>query len=106
MQTLEGEKAFEVLALTKADQWSHEEEIRLIWPLKFADETVETPSGPIGLLSCPSSAVSSVTLGCKASEQTLIEVRRALRSQPDTAHIAVHKAQLDENAFKLNYYEI
>lgn len=106
MQTLDGEKAFEVFALTKADQWSYEEEIRLIWPLKFADKTVEAPSGPIGLLSCPSSAVVSVTLGCKASEQTLNEVRQALRSQPDTAHISVRRAQLDETAFELNYYDI
>lgn len=106
MQTLDRDNVFEIFALTKADQWSYEEEIRLIWPLKFADKTVETPSGPIGLLSCPSSAVVSVTLGCKASEQTLKEVRQALRSQPETAHIAVRRAQLDETAFQLNYYEL
>lgn len=106
MQTLDADNAFEVFALTKADQWSYEEEIRLIWPLKFADKTVDTPSGPIGLLLCPSSAVVSVTLGCKASEQTLNEVREALQSQPGTAHIAVRRAQLDATAFELNYYEI
>lgn len=106
MPSLDGDNAFEIFALTKADQWSYEEEIRLIWPLKFSDKTVDTPLGPIGLLSCPSSAVLSVTLGCKASERTLNEVRQALRSQPDTAHITVRKAQLDETAFELNYYDI
>lgn len=106
MQTIDGNNAFEVFALTKADPWRYEEEIRLIWPLKLADKTVETPSGPIGLLSCPSSAVVSVTLGCKASEQTLSAVREALRSQPDAAHIAVRRAQLDETAFELNYNDV
>ena len=106
MRILGGDDAFEVFALTKASQWGYEEEVRLIWPLMFADTTVETPSGPIGLLSFPSSSVVSVTLGCKASEQTLNEVRRVLRSRSDTAHIAVRQAQLDETAFELNYYGI
>ena len=106
MQTLDGGNAFEVFALTKADPWRYEEEIRLIWPLKFADKTLETPSGPIGLLSCPSSAVVSVTLGCKALEQTLSAVRETLRSQPDAAHITVRRALLDETAFELNYSDV
>lgn len=106
MQTLDGYNAFEVFALTKAYPWSYEEEMRLILPLKFADKTVETPSGPIELLSCPSSAVISITLGCKALEQTLSAVREALQSQPDTAHITVRRALLDETAFELNYNDV
>lgn len=106
MQTMEEDNAFEVFALTKADQWSYEEEIRLIWPLTMADKTVDTPTGPIGLLTCPSSAVLSVTLGCKASEQTKSEVQRALRSQPGAEHIAIRKARLDETAFELIYCDI
>jgi len=103
MQTFDGDNAFEVFALTKADQWKYEEESRLIWPLKFADEIVETPSGPISLLSCPPSAVVSVTLGCKASEETLNGVRDALRNRADTAHIGIRKARLDDVAFELIY---
>lgn len=106
MQALDGDRVFEDFALTKADPWSYEEEIRLIWPLRFADNIVETSSGPIGLLSCPSSAVVSVTLGCKASEKTLDKVQQVLWSQPNTEHIAVRRAQLDETAFTLNYYDV
>lgn len=106
MQTLDSDSVFDIFALTKAIHWSYEEEIRLIWPLKLADKTVETPLGSIELLSCPNSAVVSVTLGCKASEKTLDEVRQALQSQPNTAHIVVRKAQLDKNAFVLNYCDI
>lgn len=106
MPTLGLDNCFEVFALTKAEQWSYEEEIRLIWPLKFADKTVETPSGPIGLLSCPSSAVVSITLGCKASAQMQNEVQLALRSHPRTSHIAVRRAQLNETAFELDYCDI
>lgn len=106
MQALDGDRIFQDFALTKADPWSYEEEIRLIWPLRFADKTVETSSGSIELFSCPSSAVVSVTLGCKASEKTLDEVRQILWSQSNTAHIVVRRAQLDETAFALNYYDV
>lgn len=106
MQTFDGDNAFEVFALTKADPWRYEEEIRLIWPLKCADKTVDMPSGPIGLLSCPSSAVVFVTLGCKASEKTLSAVYEALQSSPDAAHIRVRRALLDESAYELNYHDV
>lgn len=106
MHTFDGNNAFEVFALTKADPWKYEEEIRLIWPLEFADKTVETPLGAIGLLSCPSSAVVSVTLGCKASEKTLSAVRETLEDQPHAAHIRIRRAKLDESAFELRYHDV
>lgn len=103
MAVIDGDNAFEVFALTKADQWSYEEEVRFLWPLKLADQQVETKAGPIALLKCPSSAVVSITLGCKCSEESLREVHHTLLNSPDTAHIVVRKAELDENEFKLNY---
>lgn len=106
MQSFDGDNVFELFALTKAEQWRYEEEIRLIWPLKLADASVDTPAGSIQLLSCPSAAVRSVTLGCKASMDTLDRVRDALRNQPSTAHIVIRKASLDKSAFVLNYGDI
>lgn len=103
MAVLDGESAFEVFALTKADQWNYEEEVRLLLPLHLADLQVETPVGKITLLKCPSSAVASITLGCKSSEQSLHEVQQALQDHPDTAHITIRKAELDIRDFKFNY---
>lgn len=106
MQALDASDSFDLFALTKADPWSYEEEIRLIWPLTLADESVETPVGTIGLLSCPSSAVVSVTLGCKANDHLANEVREALRAQTGTSHIVLRRARLHETSFELDYHDV
>jgi hypothetical protein len=106
MQAVESDEIFEVFALTKADQWRYEEEVRLIWPLDAADRTISTPAGAVSLLSCPASAVRSVTLGCKASDNTLATVRDLVRSRPEMAHISIRKARLHDIAFELIYDEV
>jgi hypothetical protein len=106
LETIFKNNSFEEFALTKAEQWSYEEEIRLIWPLESADTKVPTSAGLVCLLSCPSSSVLSVTLGCKASEQTLNSVRQALQNQLGTEHISIRRSQLDASDFKLNYFSV
>jgi hypothetical protein len=106
MQVLEADQLFEVFALTKADQWRYEEEVRLIWPLDSADRTISTPAGVISLLSCPQSAIRSVTLGCKATDATLEAVRDVVRSRTEMAHISIRKARLHDIAFELIYDDV
>lgn len=103
MNEFDQENAFEVFALTKSHHWSYEEEHRLLWPLRSADRSVDLPNAQVRLISCPPDAVLSVTLGCKASSQTMNEVHRALSSNPQNSHISVRQAQLDDVAFDLSY---
>jgi hypothetical protein len=103
MEVLDGDKAFEVFALTKSEHWRYEEEVRLIWPLKEADKTLETTTGLLALIACPPEAIRSVTLGCKADDETLRRVREALLQNPAASHIEVRQARLDDTAFDLTY---
>jgi hypothetical protein len=102
MEAIDSDVAFEILALTKSDHWAYEEEARLIWPLSSADETITTDAGPIHLLSFPASSVVSVTLGCKASDETVSSLRKLLRTN-GAGHVHVMRARLDEVTFDLVY---
>jgi hypothetical protein len=106
MKVVDADEVFDVFALTKAHQWAYEKEVRLIWPLRDADRTTDTAAGVISLLACPASAIKSVTLGCKASDETVSAVRDLLRSRDDMAHVKLRKARLHEIAFELIYDEL
>jgi hypothetical protein len=103
MNEFDQDNAFEVFALTKSHHWSYEEESRLLWPLRSTDRTIEASTGSIGLISCPPAAVQSVTLGCKAREETLNQIRDVLALKSESGHIEVRRARLDDVAFELTY---
>jgi hypothetical protein len=106
IHALDADQVFETFALTKAEQWKYEEEVRLILPLQRADRTVATPKGVISLLTCPAAAIRSVTLGCKASDDTLAAVRDVVRSRSEMSHVSIRKARLPDIAFELIYDEV
>jgi hypothetical protein len=103
MQAVDDDTVFQVFALTKAEQWRYEEEVRLIWPLQFADKTIEVAGGSIALLTCDPSAVKSVTFGCKTQSSTVQAVRHALAQHPGAAHITLKRASLHDTTFELIY---
>jgi hypothetical protein len=106
IHALDADQVFETFALTKAEQWKYEEEVRLILPLQRADRTVASPVGVISLLTCPAAAIRSVTLGCKASDDTLAAVRDLVRSRTETSHISIRRARLHDIAFELIYEDV
>jgi hypothetical protein len=101
----EGDRAFEIFALTKAEAWSYEQEVRLIWALHAADRKVPTADGEICLLACPLAAIRSITLGCKAAEATQTTIQDLLNRQ-EAAHIRLRRARMHETAFELVYDEL
>lgn len=96
---------FEPFAFTKSVAWHYEEELRMLWPLEQADFYVGD-NKEIALISCPSSAVLSITLGCKATDETLNKIKNLLNSQPNTAHVKIRKAKLHKTDFALEYHPI
>lgn len=94
------------LALTKALEWSYEQELRILWPLKLADRTVESEGKQIHLIDVPATALRSITIGCKAEPTFLQDVLRALIDAKAPRGIAIRVASLDEEAFSLNYQDI
>lgn len=103
MDVIEAERFFEVFALTKSAHWSYEEELRLVWPLQFADKTLDTPVGPIALIAVPPDALVSVTLGCKSPPQLDEDVLSALTGNEACAHVRLQRARMHDTDFSLVY---
>jgi hypothetical protein len=96
--------AFVALALTKALEWAYEQELRLLWPLSQADQTIaDDPGQQIHLINVPATALKSVTLGCKAPSSFGAEVLKLVTGTGRAASIKVRRASIDDTAFALNY---
>lgn len=97
------DSAAAVLLLTKALDWSYEQELRLVWPLEFADKSLSVDKGAeVHLIEAPHSALLSVTVGCKADPEFLSDVVAAKAAVP-AATFRVRTAAIDERSFRLNY---
>ncbi|MGX5652526.1 DUF2971 domain-containing protein [Hydrogenophaga borbori] len=97
------DRGFEVFALTKSNHWAYEEEQRFIWPLEQCEKT---PNGQVCLIAIPPAAVVSVTLGCKASDDTESELLRSISGQAECSHIKVRRAKMHATEFELVYEEL
>lgn len=106
MDAVSKDIAFQVIALTKSSHWAYEDELRMVWPLKFADKSMETPVGQVALISIPAEALLSVTLGCKTSPQQEEQVLKVLSGQERCSHVLVQKARMHETEFALVYEQI
>ena len=93
--------AFVAMALTKALEWAYEQELRLLWPLEQADRTVDAGGQKVHLIEVPSTALRSVTIGCKASECFVKELLETVARAAPRA--AVRVAVMDDHSFSLNY---
>lgn len=83
---------------TKSLEWAHEQEMRLLWPVKLPDKR----DGEHLLLSVPPAALRRVVLGCRCASATAARVRTALEADA-AAHVVVHKATQREADFGLDY---
>lgn len=94
MSVVAEDRGFDVFALTKSDHWAYEEELRLVWPLELCDLA---PDGKTRLFDVPSSAVRSVTIGCKASRETETTLLEMVSAAERLSHIKVRKARLHDS---------
>lgn len=94
----EFEKAIFTVATTKAEQWSYEQEIRVIVPAtpRVLRETIYLP--------ITAASISTLTVGCHASVSTLTRARAALK-RPEYQHVGLARAELDRDEYLLNFKE-
>jgi hypothetical protein len=97
-----GDDWFVRLALTKASEWTYEEEVRFLLELSKADQVVEKEI-KIHLLAIPPSAVCSITFGCRAGPATIDMIKSALSNNSATTHILLQQAHADQRKYELNY---
>ena len=101
--TISDVKSFE-LFLIKGCEWKYEYEWRMLMPLSFANETIQGDgiSLPTHLFHAPSSAITKVILGERATDELETKIKNILGAGDSTKHIALERMELDPIAFKLN----
>lgn len=87
--SLEKVKAF---VLTKAKQWSYEQECRMVVP---------DAKGKSRLIDLPPGIISGIYLGCQISPENKAEVLDRLATRPPLKDIDIYQARCAPNAFGL-----
>jgi hypothetical protein len=88
--------------LTKARQWSYENESRMMIPVQFANAVLNVGGDLVYLFDLPVDAIESLIIGAHASSDLKLAVRE-LVSIPDFKHLSIHEARLDQRAAKVTF---
>jgi len=90
--------------LRKGKPWAYECEFRMLMPLEYGLQCAleRTNNYPVCLFPIPPSAVTRIILGCN-SEAELLEKATRLKTAGETRHIAVEKARIDTEGFRLHF---
>ena len=89
--------------MTKGKEWEYEDEWRMLMPPDYANITRAPYQGfPVCLFAVPPSCVKTILLGCNADD-SLLALALKLRTRPETQHIGIAKARIDEQHFGLHF---
>lgn len=84
---------------TKNDEWTYEQEWRILRFLKNADKT---PAENIHLFAIPPSAIREVIIGCLAPSDLIADLVLAKQANPDLGHVRFYRAKLSPNSFQMD----
>lgn len=90
-----------ILFLVKSNDWSYENEWRLLKPLAEASKRIDTNPYPIDLFSFPRSIVKSIIFGVRASPETIEKAKSILASHSEYAKVFLKRAVADSKNFRL-----
>lgn len=90
---------------TKSTHWSYEKEWRQFFDVEKCFEVLREGGGSTLFHALPPKAISSITLGVRASEQTYQDVEEAL-THPRLAHVKMRRARLHDRDFKVQIEEL
>jgi hypothetical protein len=92
--------------MTKGKAWEYEGEWRMLMPPDYADVKLPPHKGlPVCLFSVPPSSVKTILLGCNA-DNALLACALTLREHPETQHIRIARARVDERHFRLHFEDV
>lgn len=98
LSEMEGTEFF----LVKSAHWSYEREWRILRALSQADSVVPCQPFPIHLFSFPRTALTSVILGARSTEQTEHLIRTTLSSHKEYGAVVLKRAQPSPSHFLLS----
>jgi hypothetical protein len=87
--------------LTKSDQWQHEREWRLVYPLNRSKKFPHTVAGSLHLFPLPPDALRAVILGARATEHTIDSITCALADRPELSHVVIRRVRPSNTLYRL-----
>lgn len=92
--------------LSKGDVWSYEREWRMLVALEDSDCRIESKPHDIHLFKTDFSAVKSVRIGVRASEETKHNIIMNINDNSELTELPVFQMELDEKHYKVNTVRI
>lgn len=96
----------EDIFLAKGEDWKYEREWRMFAQLDKASSIKQTEAGPVHLFPYPHESVTKVIMGCRATPETVDQVKTAMASTPNLSRAELFKATADSAKYCLNYDKI
>lgn len=88
--------------LIKGEEWSYEEEWRMLMPTATAQKiTTDKKGEDVYLYEIPRAAITKVILGCRAGDELLNSVRQIKEANEELTHLQIERMALDEKDFRL-----
>lgn len=87
--------------IVKSKEWKYEKEWRMLHSLSDSDVTVSMEPYDIHLFKIPFSAISSISIGARATDKTIKSIKNKLISNNNLKHVELNQFHIHESEFKL-----
>lgn len=89
----------------KSYEWSYENELRMLYPLRDSKWVIPNGSDKIYLFPLPMNSIKSIIFGCKMSEDKKTEIKKIISDNSSCSHMQLKQAVIDDKEYKLNILE-
>lgn len=96
----------EDIFLVKGEDWKCEKEWRMFAQLDKANSIEQIELEPVHLFRYPRESVTKVIMGCRATPETIDQVKTAMASIPNLSRAELFKATADSAKYCLNFDKI
>lgn len=94
------------LFLIKNEEWSYEEEMRLVRHLTHASQVIKNQEPYIYLFDIPKDSISSIIFGMNASDETQKEILKIVKTDNMLRNVPLFQAYMDNKTFKIQTRKI
>lgn len=89
------------LFLVKSEQWSYENEWRILRPLQDANQVIEKALYPIHLFAFPPEIIREIIIGCRMPEEIRSQIVQTVKWDEQYQDVEILQAKPDEQEFRL-----
>ncbi len=94
------------ILLTKSDEWSYEEEWRMLLPLAHAEKKFDVKGECVSLFKIPHQSIVEIIIGCRMPNTIKQRIEKFVLRDNRYSHAKLFVAELDNKEFKLRFKEL